>query len=102
MWIGRLSRARQPSYPFDPQRYINWRFFWDYDGSNVYENMVHQVGFWYKLMDFKIPDSVTMTGANLLSPKMQVPDTIDVSHAARECPVHLEFHVWERFLRRRP
>ena len=68
-----------PPHSFDPQRYINWRFFWDYDGSNVYENMVHQVGFWYKLMDFKIPDSVTMTGANLLSPKMQMPDTIDVS-----------------------
>lgn len=66
-------------HPFDPQRFINWRFFWDYDGSNVFENMVHQVGFWYKLMDFKIPDSVTMTGANLLSPKMQVPDTVDVS-----------------------
>jgi predicted dehydrogenase len=66
-------------YPFDPQRYINWRFFWDYDGSNVYENMVHQVGFWYKLMGFNIPDSVTMTGANLLSPKMQMPDTMDVS-----------------------
>jgi hypothetical protein len=41
--------------------------------------MVHQVGFWHKLMNFKIPDSVTMTGANLLSPKMQVPDTVDVS-----------------------
>jgi predicted dehydrogenase len=68
-----------PAHSFDPQRYINWRFFWDYDGSNVYENMVHQVGFWYKVMDFKIPDSVTMTGANLLSPKMQMPDTIDVS-----------------------
>ena len=66
-------------HPFDPQRYINWRFFWDYDGCNVFENMVHQVGFWYKLMNFKIPDSVTMTGANLLSPKMQVPDTVDVS-----------------------
>jgi len=66
-------------YPFDPQRYMNWRFFWDYDGSNVFENMVHQVGFWYKLLDFKIPDSVTMTGANLLSPKMQVPDTMDIS-----------------------
>jgi predicted dehydrogenase len=66
-------------HPFDAQRYINWRFFWDYDGSNVYENMVHQVGFWYKLMDFKIPDSVTMTGANLLSPKMQMPDIMDVS-----------------------
>jgi len=66
-------------HPFDPQRYINWRFFWDYDGCNVFENMVHQVGFWHKLMNFKIPDSVTMTGANLLSPKMQVPDTLDVS-----------------------
>ncbi len=67
------------SYPFDSERFINWRFFWDYDGSNVFENMVHQVGFWYKLMDFKIPGSVTMTGANLLSPKMQMPDTLDVS-----------------------
>ena len=66
-------------HPFDPWRYINWRFFWDYDGSNVFENMVHQVGFWQKLMNFDIPDSVTMTGANLLSPKMQVPDTVDVS-----------------------
>jgi predicted dehydrogenase len=76
-WKGFQGEATP--HPFDPQRYINWRFFWDYDGSNVYENMVHQVGFWYKLMDFKIPDSVTMTGANLLSPKMQVPDTEDVS-----------------------
>ena len=76
-WKGFLGEATP--HPFDPQRYMNWRFFWDYDGSNVFENMVHQVGFWYKLMDFKIPDSVTMTGANLLSPKMQVPDTMDVS-----------------------
>ncbi len=27
--------------PFDPQRYINWRFYWDYSGGNVTENMVH-------------------------------------------------------------
>ena len=76
-WKAFLGEATP--HPFDPERYMNWRFFWDYDGSNVFENMVHQVGFWYKLMDFKIPDSVTMTGANLLSPKMQVPDTVDVS-----------------------
>ncbi|MGA2988591.1 MAG: Gfo/Idh/MocA family oxidoreductase [Terriglobia bacterium] len=76
-WKGFEGEATH--YPFDPQRLINWRFYWDYDGSNVYENMVHQVGFWYKVMDFKIPDSVTMTGANFLSPKMQMPDTMDVS-----------------------
>jgi predicted dehydrogenase len=34
--------------PFDPQRYMNWRFYWDYSGGNVFENMVHQVGFWYE------------------------------------------------------
>jgi predicted dehydrogenase len=66
-------------HPFDPQRYVNWRFYWDYSGGNVFENMVHQVGFWCKVLDLKIPRSVTMTGGNYLSPKMQVPDTMDVS-----------------------
>ena len=66
-------------YPFDPQRYMNWRFYWDYSGGNVFENMVHQVGFWYRAFDWKIPESVTMTGANFLSPKMAVPDTMNVS-----------------------
>ncbi len=65
-------------YSFDPQRYMNWRFYWDYDGSNVFENMVHQVGFWYKALRLGIPESVTMTAANYLSPKMQVPDTINL------------------------
>jgi predicted dehydrogenase len=66
-------------HPFDPQRYMNWRFFWDYSGGNVFENMVHQVGFWYKVLGLKIPRSVTMTGDNYLSPKMQVPDTMNVA-----------------------
>jgi predicted dehydrogenase len=67
------------SYPFDPQRYMNWRFFWDYSGGNVFENMVHPVGFWYKALGLGIPGSVTMTGANYLCPKMQVPDTMNVT-----------------------
>jgi len=63
-------------HPFDPERFINWRFYWDYSGGNVFENMVHQVGFWYKALDLKIPSRVMMTGDNYLSPKMQVPDTM--------------------------
>ena len=66
-------------HEFDPQRFINWRFFWDYSGGNVFENMVHQVAFWYKVLGLKIPRSVTMAGYNYLSPEMQVPDTMDVS-----------------------
>jgi predicted dehydrogenase len=76
-WQGFQGEA-QPR-PFDPNRVINWRFYWDYSGGNVYENMVHQVGFWYKLLDLQIPQSVTMTGGNYLSPEMEVPDTMDVS-----------------------
>jgi predicted dehydrogenase len=66
-------------HDFDPQRFINWRFFWDYSGGNVFENMVHQVAFWYKVLELKVPRRVTMVGYNYLSPGMEVPDTMNVS-----------------------
>jgi predicted dehydrogenase len=66
-------------HPFSSDRVINWRFYWDYSGGNVFENMVHQVGFWYKVLDLQLPEQVTMTGANFLSPHMDPPDTMDVS-----------------------
>ena len=99
-WPGFQGEAKQ--YPFDPNRVINWRFYWDYSGGNVYENMVHQVGFWYKLMGLKIPTSVTMTGANYLSPEMELPDTMDVSmNQPENLLLHLELHVRQPLLRRR-
>jgi len=81
-WPGFQGEAKR--HPFEANRVINWRFYWDYAGGNVYENMVHQVGFWYKLMGLKIPASVTMTGGNFLSPDMEVPDTMDVSMSQSE------------------
>ena len=71
-------------HDFDANRFINWRFFWDYSGGNCFENLVHQVGFWYKMLDLKIPQNVTMVGANYISPEMQVPDTMNVSMIQRE------------------
>jgi predicted dehydrogenase len=71
-------------HDFDPNRVINWRFYWDYSGGNVFENMVHQVGFWYKAMDLQIPERVSMSGGNYFSPGMQPPDTMDVSMALPE------------------
>ena len=41
IWKSFLGEA--PQRPFDANRYINWRFFWDYSGGNYYENMCHQV-----------------------------------------------------------
>jgi predicted dehydrogenase len=58
---------------------MNWRFYWDYSGGNVFENMVHQVGFWYGALGWNIPEAVTMTGADYLAPQMHVPDTMSVT-----------------------
>ena len=77
---GKRSWARRRSAPFDANRYINWRFFWDYSGGNVYENMCHQLAFWYKALGLKIPKAVTMTGGLYLwKDGREVPDTMNVS-----------------------
>jgi predicted dehydrogenase len=75
----RMFQGEAPPHPFDPNRVINWRFYWDYSGGNVFENMVHQVGFWYKVLNMGIPSVVRMGGANYISPEMEVPDTMNVT-----------------------
>lgn len=83
VWRSFLGDA--PQRAFDPNRYINWRFFWDYSGGNVYENMCHQIAFWYKVMDLKIPTAVTMTGGLYLwKDGREVPDTMNVAMAHSE------------------
>jgi predicted dehydrogenase len=78
LWNKFLGEAAK--VPFDPNRYTNWRFFWDYSGGNVYENMCHQVSFWYKVMNLQIPKAVTMTGGLYLwNDGREVPDTMNVS-----------------------
>lgn len=75
----KMFEGEAAPHPFDPNRVINWRFYWDYSGGNIYENMVHPIGFWYKALNAGIPSFVTMTGANYISPEMEVPDTMNVS-----------------------
>jgi len=78
IWKSFLGGA--PAHDFDANRYINWRFFWDYSGGNVYENLCHQLAFWYKVMNLKIPKAVTMTGGIYLwKDGREVPDTMNVS-----------------------
>jgi len=78
LWKSFEGEARD--LPFDANRYINWRFFWDYSGGNVYENMCHQLAFWYKTMALQIPRSATMTGGIYLwKDGREVPDTMTVT-----------------------
>jgi predicted dehydrogenase len=78
VWKSFLGEA--PAHDFDAQRFVNWRYFWDYSGGNVYENMCHQLAFWYKALGLKIPKAVTMTGGLYLwKDGREVPDTMNVS-----------------------
>jgi predicted dehydrogenase len=78
LWNSFLGES--PQREFDANRYINWRYFWDYSGGNVYENMCHQLSFWYKALNLQIPKAVTMTGGIYLwKDGREVPDTMNVS-----------------------
>ena len=90
IWKAFLGEA--PQHEFDPNRYANWRFFWDYSGGNVYENMCHQLSFWYKVMKLQIPKSVNMVGGVYLwKDGREVPDTMNV---AMEHPEEILF-TWD-------
>jgi len=65
---------------FDANRFIHWRYFWDYSGGNVSENMSQQLAFWYKALHLQIPHSATMSGGIYLwNDGREVPDTMDVT-----------------------
>ena len=88
LWQSFLGEA--PKRDFDANRFVNWRFFFDYSGGNVYENMCHQVSFWYKVLNLQVPKAVTMTGGVYLwKDGREVPDTMNV---AMEQPEDLMFN----------
>ncbi len=78
LWKSFLGDA--PAREFDANRYMHWRYFWDYSGGNVYENMCQQVSFWYKALNLQIPKAATMTGGIYLwKDGREVPDTMSVT-----------------------
>ncbi len=90
IWPAFLGEA--PKVAFDANRYINWRFFWDYSGGNYYENMCHQVAFWYKVLGLQVPKAVTSVGGVYLwKDGREVPDTMNV---AMEQPEEMLF-TWD-------
>jgi len=77
-WNAFLGGA--PAREFDAHRFTNWRYFWDYSGGGVHENMSQQLAFWYKTMALNIPAAVTMTGGIYRwKDGREVPDTMAVS-----------------------
>jgi predicted dehydrogenase len=78
VWNSFLGDATRRD--FDPYRFINWRFFEEYSGGNVYENLSQQLAFWYRALQLQIPQAATMTGGLYLwKDGRDVPDTMNVT-----------------------
>lgn len=65
---------------FDPERFVHWRYFWDYSGGTVFEHMSQQLSFWYQALNLQIPLSASMEGGLYLwKDGREVPDTASVT-----------------------
>lgn len=79
-FLGETSLSQTPQRDFDAQRLIHWRYFWDYSGGGVTENMSQQLAFWYRALDLQIPETASMTGGVYLwNDGRETPDTMQVS-----------------------
>ena len=70
----------RPKEPFNGNRFINWRLFWEFSGGNITENMVHQNAWITSALGLDLPLAASMVGG-VFSEKdgRQVPDTFNVS-----------------------
>ena len=69
-----------PETDFDGQRFVHWRYFWEYSSGAISENMSQQLAFWYRALDLQIPASASMNGGVFVWPDgRETPDTMDVA-----------------------
>jgi predicted dehydrogenase len=72
-WKAWLGNARLQ--PFDPYRFREWRWYWDFGGGVLADLMVHyiDVAHWYLEVDH--PSAAATIGDKFTSPQWETPDT---------------------------
>jgi predicted dehydrogenase len=77
-WSAFLNGRHQR--PFDANKFINWRLFWEFSGGNVTENMVHQMAWIMSALELPLPSAAYMSGGVFSEQDgREVPDTIAVT-----------------------
>ncbi len=76
-WKAWLGPA--PARPFDPERLLQWRHFWDYGGGGFTDLLTHWIDVVHWYMDVEAPRSAVATGANHLRRSWDAPDTSTAS-----------------------
>ena len=72
-WKAWLGSARPQ--PFDPYRFRQWRWFWDFGGGALADLMVHfiDIAHWYLGVDH--PEQAVTIGNNFTNDRWEAPDT---------------------------
>lgn len=89
-WKQFLGNA--PEQPFDPYRFRNWRWFWDFGGGILTDLMVHWIDAVNWLLDLPDPAMATSIGDTFAMDQWETPDTIQtlMRYPDRELQVYFE------------
>ena len=89
-WQRFLGSSRDQ--PFDPYRFRNWRWFWDFGGGILTDLMVHWIDALNWLIDLPQPSMATTIGDSFAMDRWETPDTIQtlLSYPDRSLQVHFE------------
>lgn len=73
-WARFVGHA--PEQPFDPYRFRNWRWFWDFGGGTFTDLMVHWIDVAHWILDLDPPEEAVAIGDSMRPEwRWQTPDT---------------------------
>ena len=77
-WNAFLGPA--PKRPFDLDRFLHWRRYWDYSGGIATDLFVHRITRIIRALDLKFPDRVVATGGKweFRDSAAEIPDTFNM------------------------
>jgi predicted dehydrogenase len=73
-WLGSA-----PDQPFRPERFFQWRHFWDFGGGGITDLMTHWIDVVHWYMDVAAPLTAAATGRNYNLKLWEAPDTMTVT-----------------------
>jgi predicted dehydrogenase len=73
-WLGTATDR-----PFQPERFYQWRHFWDYGGGQITDLMTHWIDVVHWYMDVDAPLTTAATGRNYNLKIWEAPDTVSAT-----------------------
>lgn len=73
-WLGSA-----PDQPFRPERFYQWRHFWDFGGGCITDLMTHWIDVVHWYMNVDAPVTAQATGRNYNIQLWEAPDTVSVT-----------------------